>query len=522
MSQAQFFQEPQFQAGLSHRSLNAQSAILLVIQPRTIPQQVLRPYVYNFNSPMIQDMLKAPSVGEAVGVGNFMSANVGAAILPQDNGILMNTAPLSNNWTFVLMIDAMSASGATIRTITSGFFRDEPINPMTMQMGMTPALNPNAALQFMTFTSLGLDQTIGPRSTSQVHVRNCADITPAITNTFTNNEELFLIDPGDLTKATRLQTPEEQIECFGDLAVANQRNHAAVLPTRLKSPRHVLREIGDALDSASSASDAGSVISDMGRHKRHMLADPHETFVTTFRNNLVTSNNTTFVPSPIDVTTSMTLAQLDREYPHLQVQCVGVPHNVSGNDRPQQMICPQNILSYMIANTISAVAIGNAIGEISFRYCSYNHDTMAGAKGMWQIHGASLVCPASQDLIRECVEGFMRILTSDLWPIIEMTHGQFDIMVKHDAHGETYIDLQLLDFGRIDGLYVTHNNISGLVTPSIGTAEHLKHNAGELDKLINSIRMKYDYPPEGLLGSTPIYNNNRLPHVPLPFIPMHV
>jgi hypothetical protein len=372
----------------------------------------------------------------------------------------------------------------------------------------------------MTFMSLALDQTLGPRPTQQISIRSAADITPALTNQFAQGHELFLIDPGDLTKATRLQTPSEQIECFGDLAVANRRQHAAVLPSRLKSPRHVLREIGDALDSASVASDAGSVVSDMNRNRCNMIGDSYETFVHTFKQNLATANNTSFIPSPVDVTTSMTLEQLDHVYPNLQVQCVGVPHSLNGNDRPQQMICPQNILSYMIANTISAVAVGKAIGEIAFRYCSYSKDIMSSATGAWQIHNASLVCPASQELIRECVEEFMRSLTFDLWPIIKMTHGDFDIMVRHDAQGETFIDLQLLDFGRIDGMYITHNNLAGLVTPSIGTENELSHNATELQRLVDSIGLKYECPPSGMIGSTQSIVSDRIPHIP--FVPMHV
>jgi hypothetical protein len=78
----------------------------------------------------------------------------------------------------------------------------------------------------------------------------------------------------------------------------------------------------------------------------------------------------------------------------------------------------------------------------------------------------------------------------------------------------------LLDFGRIDGMYITHNNLAGLVTPSIGTENELSHNATELQRLVDSIGLKYECPPSGMIGSTQSIVSDRIPHIP--FVPMHV
>lgn len=484
-------------------------AILLVFTPQAIPTQVARPYVYSFSNIFLNELISSRSAGEALAPTADISQSMGTAVLPAAEGILINTKPLSERWTFILIIDTKEGLGLTNRNIYSGFFIDEPVNRATMQMGNSPTINPNAIMQFATCMQVANSDLITTgMPDSRLYVHKLADVISPIANQL-SGRELFLMTPAKLSTSAQQTAPDEMMILFNEVGLANMTANQPNVACRLKSPRHLLRDIANSVDAAAACAKTSFVQNDVDQAQGtgHIPGFDNSpgTFQYALAQNLCSSECTTHITGPINTMRQLTLAALDHMFPNMLVQVTQIPQNYLGMHRPQEINNAQNVLSTMISHTIGTLASSFAISDIAFRYSSRSFDILNPNQGMWEIHRVNMIQSGVSDAdIHNTVNRFLMVLSNDLWPLIKLTHGDFQIMVSHTQCGATYIDLQLLDFGKVDGIYVAESKLAGITNPLIGNDQHLDNNVNQLRMLADSFAANFNSPamvlPPALLG----------------------
>ena len=119
---------------------------LELFSPKRLPTQVLRSYVYDITPEFLDHVFNsgAASMQEAIAPnGAKNNPAVSTAMMPIDQGLILDTNEISNTWSFVLIIDTdpmsngirHAAPSTKTRFIASGYvaglnlaMAEEPIN----------------------------------------------------------------------------------------------------------------------------------------------------------------------------------------------------------------------------------------------------------------------------------------------------------------------------------------------------------------------------------------------------------
>lgn len=474
---------------------NGNSATLYVVTPRNIPQQVIRPYQYNFDENLVNLMAEETDIRYIFNPHSraFHSEVLNQAIIPNMQGTPIDTSDFSMMWSFVLVIDQAKSPGSSYilptnknRTLVSGFFLDEPINPQTIHY-TKPTPNMRALMLFTHISNVALNDYISPKlgSSEQLTITRDDDCISSFVDNVSSGD-MYLMTPSAIRRVTHTGNDGESISTYGDNHVATLTENV-VTTSRLNSPKHQFQDIVYALDSAMDHSIERGL-----RPSSSMVnegyTDPLQDFMNVFDANIVTSNH--FNPiAGIEVNKSMTLGQLDQIFPNLKVQPFEVPNTSRWDVRDQKELTIHNSMSSMIASTVGAIATGSGIGQISFRYTSKITTNVleVGQKDAWEIKFVVTLVPANDGRRKGCIRAFTDSLKLNLWPILQTMGGDFDVIIHHDINGETLVSLQFHDFNKSYGWYETCNRLGGMSVPVVGDINSIINNSSELQCLMDSI-----------------------------------
>ena len=484
-------------------------ATLFLFSPKILPTQVLRSYAYNLTPQFYDDVVgRASTLQEAVAPnGAGKKDSVVTSILPEDIGTLLNTYELSNTWSFVLTIDdnpinhgiRTAAPSASTRFIGSGYVAgldnlgaEEPVNPLTQ------TVNPRAVLVFTHATITYLHNEIGMRGgVRKYSVSHDTDLITALTATMTaSSDQLFLGTPGDIMGMIDTSDPNSMVGAYGPLAITSEYvdDGAKNVNSILKSPKHQLNTVMHSLDVALNRSEADFVKSSI------LPASPDvqsKVVRNTFTEELPNSNYS-MPKQGIDTSRPITLSQLLRMFPNINIRPVKIPNQNNWGVTPQENMSLRNKMCSMVAATITSILPGCGLADISFRYNSWikNDQFMAVPSGIWEfyepIHPLAQTTP---DNLKKMVELFKMTLENELFPILRAVHGEFDLMVICNLTGEILLDLNYFDDQRNtaspeDGFYETNGRLGGLLNPMICKLETLNSNAGMLSTLADTAIVK--------------------------------
>lgn len=516
-------------------SYSGPQATLYLFSPKLIPTQVLRPYLYNFTSGFVNDVINHPTtLQEAVAPNqNGKTDSVVQAILPDINGSVMNTYELSNTWSFVLSIDdnpitqgirfASPAPGT--RLIASGYVvgidtsrAEEPVNPIT------GTINPRAVLVFthstMTFIQNEMGVKGGMRSYTTSHDSDL--ITPMNAAMATNGETLYLGTPGDLMNCTDFSNPDQPATAFGDLVIGtgNISNGSKTVDGVLKSPKHQLNTIMHSMDEAITYSEDSFVKSSImpvsADYEDHRIRGQ-------FAENLPNSRKQ-LPKTGLDTTQPMSMAHLTQLFPNIVIRPFSVPNQGGWSVSPQDAMSCKNQMSSLIASTISSVMPGVGLCSISFRYNSWTKadQFMAIPAGMWQIYEpvSTFVETSGEEQIK-IVNYFKKVLENELFPILRSVRGEFDLMAFCNLGGEILLNLNFLcdiQGGKVpdalEGVYETNGRLGGLLNPMVGPYGVVNSNIGALmnfsreviDQRVGPQSYHPSYPELDALNEQPVYS----------------
>lgn len=479
-------------------SFGDNDATLIIYSPTAVPDQVVRPYTYKFgaglaNAVMDQDTNRMLSPSSAKNQSN----DVLTSIVPDANGIQMNTGIFQDRWSFILIINHQSLgrqyrAGCGSRMITTGYFIDEPMAPTTM-FNTTPVLNPNATMVF-THTS-GMNATLSRGPNGDIPLRTTTmDVDHVdVTASQLFSEAMYLNTPGDVDSATmRMNDTGNLMVTPGAIALQSLQGGSAKIASRLKSPIHQMQEIFHTFNTAithSEQMDNANLATPLS------FKSPEDIMRDTIRGNLPGSNsgcgvNMSYI---LDTTQPMFLGKLIQTFQNIQVFPFKIPTTTQWDVYPQTIVDIKTTMSSLVSSTLTFVAQQLWISSISFRYNSWMggatfganmHPSVALSPEVWEFYECSKLVPAEAEELKATVEGFKRSLEWQLFPIIQAVGGHFDLMCQVDVWGNTLIDLRFMDNGdQGDGFITTNNKLGGYIAPTIGTMSTVNHNAQQLASL---------------------------------------
>lgn len=490
---------------LGNQAVRPSEVMLMLFSPRKIQDQQLHTYHYSFPSGLADYLDQFSDMREAVGRGpNVDHEAIRSSIKPDPNGITLPTDALADKWTFVLFIDEAHRI-MTKRHIYSGWFKEEPININTINMS-NPALNYNATMMISTSVILNVQNQHNPQGTSNIMSINGSHTIPAETNQLAS-ADLYYLNPGNINRVNYSdQQPGYDNEAgihFHDLSIANNSNrHNFMSNLTQQSPTHHFRDIVGHIGSArNQIMDAGEGDVEIqgplhdGPPDREAAYDPRNTFDDYVTQNLSADSNTAVMGQlgSFEPSVPHTLKELTNLFPDIQIYPVRVNPNPQWDQRPQNIVCSQNIYSYMSVQVIEAYALSYGIGNIAFRYSSYANTELGRRQGAWKIENVQMLVQTSQQAIAQAVKGLQQGLENDLFPILLTVAGDFDLMIRYDT-SQTLVSLNFMDDPQFnEGVLEFSGAIGGMTVPIIGGQQSVIYNHQSLASLINQIKEK-DFP----------------------------
>lgn len=470
-------------------------ASLFVFSPAMMPTQVLRSYVYNFTPNLVDEIVTArDKMRRSVapnGLG-ISSANVQGAILPDVNGVPIDTTTMSNQWTFVLIVDAVPPNSnrralmsPTSRVISTGFCSEEPINPLTK------TVNPNAVLMFTKSNTSYVTKAYGQTGmTTDVSNASDLDVVSEMNGMITPGTDLFIGTPQDIRSMVS-NTPDGMMGVYGQLCLSNVKadQDSRLVANSLKTPMIQFGNIVNSLDEAVDFSMArtDSIMSPLVDR----LEDPAEIAKAAFDSNV--RGSTEMQPrNGLDISKPMTMQQLMFVFNGaVEVFPFQIPPASPWDATPQEVMSPRNQMSSMLSASLSNLVPACGIANITFRYASAAPNALFSAvnnKGIWELYNAVPIVPCGPEKEEANLRIFMNYFEMELTPILRLVNGEFDLLCHVDISGSVLLDLIYRDdpyshqLGQ--GFYDTSCRLGGFLNPMVGTLDTINHNASQLDCLV--------------------------------------
>lgn len=490
-------------------AFNRGEATLFVFTPKVLPTQVLRSYQFNFGNELISEISHFGSIQEAFApLGGGHKDAINKAVLPSADGKILNTGVFGDKWTFVLIIDndpykfrqiRNCAPAPAQRLIGVGYFTEEPI--------FNGVHNPNAIMIFTHHTSTYNTVSYGQYgATNNMSINHDLDlIGNGVSNCY--GQELFLSTPRDIMQTVEMTSSGECIGNIGDVMVSNIPNGSpAMVANILKSPKHFLTNVGEALDMSVQT------VQDERENKLRsqimpaVMGSDADTGRAYFTENVLGSSG--MLPTNgLDMSKPMTLSQLDFHYPNLVVKQFKIPMNSSWNVSPQEAMNPRNIASAIVSSGLQSFASGCGLTSISFAYSSWVKVDPFSTQpaGIWQVYNADTLYPCDVAQQKRCVDNFKKVFAMNIFPTLRSLNGEFDLGVIYNSSGEIMVDILFGDDRNQmrpgEAFYETSSRLGGILNPVMTDHEGLLNNAVQLRGLVDTVLGTR-------LGSDIFHNNN--------------
>ena len=482
-------------------------ALLYVFSPVPIPTQVLRPYQYDFSENLIDTLANTKEPLRKVITENQktytkLAYDINSAIRPNTDGITLDTETVSRQWSFILVIDVvrmdtpdrMCVANPTVRTIATGYVTDEPVNVATR----TP--NPNAVLQFTKCTVTNIQPSYGYGGRLD-RIGNQHDVDLFDSRVQQMVPMTTLLAPGtpkDLLKSVQIDyTDHSLINAIGAVGLSNVGENGDTTRTTDNSLKVPTAQFGDivgtlnqAITTAKRRSNAAnsSLIPRDARDSIDMARDE-------FRMSLPGSD-TLMYQQGLDPTTAITMDQLIRMYPNLQIFPYQLPMTNIWDASPQNVQDRRNAMSSMLSAALSSLLPASGLTEISFRYDSYVRNSPYGSSdpnGIFMPVSYSTLINCSPEQQVNAVEEFKTLFIERVVPIVKTYNGEFSLFARIDMCGHILIDLHYEDMSGYnpgEGWYETSGRLGGYLNPMIADQRTFNTNATQLIGLCDVVMSK--------------------------------
>ena len=498
------------------------NAMLYVFSPNMVPTQVLRPYCYNFTGNFVDALSQTRDNLRKVirqPEGTKLADDIHKAILPDPIGVPLDTNLISQQWSFVLIADSQhptmgarqQAASPVIRTISTGYCSEEPVNPTT------GTINHNAVLMFTKTSVTTISPMIGPQGmqTREICNNDIALIDDRIG--MLTNQALFSGTPRDLVRGFSYdRLNRQQIMMPGDASLSNVKDGdgSKMISNNLSTPCIQLGDIAQAIESGievatTSATGTTSALTP------DAMNDPIDVAIDNF-NLAVPGSDVIMMRGSFDTSHPMTMQQLVMIFPNLDIFRVPVPAVNVWDSSPQNVQTKRNAMSSMLAASITNLLAASGLASIAFRYDSYAGMTGFGLgdkNGVFYPKSWSSIVPSDDAAQMKSVDQFKMYFIYNLVPVVRAIGGEFILMCSIDIVGHILIDLIYRDEYGLnpgEGWYETSGRLGGFTNPMVADMATFNTNAQQLTELAHNVSGSHLQTLSSFGFNQPVINSNMM------------
>lgn len=491
------------------------NAFIAFFAPRRMSRQFKRPLSYEFSNKFAERLVDGINKSVDAGTPSFLrsiveSPEIANEITPssREGGYAFSAERLSDNWTFMLVIDNDSmANGASfkvtpgsgVRTVIQGYCNIEPISanktPNPSCVLYVTHVNTISKLRRFSGGSLGYSDTIN-------NVAN-VDYIDAGTTTLLSSA------PGNLQKMTPADafyaySPIDgmigRTAVIGPQTTVSQSTSEIMINSRQNSPTDQMATISNALYKSAGAVKNAHVGGDMNEGR--IIGDSRGAFVSTFSTEL--QDRTTFNGQLCEGGAIILNTLMNKYRPKIEGP-FKYPDETMLNIVNQEWDSADNMMCAMLANVVPSLLSNYGLSEIGFRV-----RYLLNQEPITETNIFKGFIPMTDDQLQSRVVAFLRHFKSVLVPMISQGR-EFDLQMACCTTGMTRICMNFLhDPVDLAKVYEVPTILGGLNSPLIGTENSLKNNGQNLVKLVEFLSST-NADLSDLLEMTDPYNNMDLP-----------
>lgn len=480
-------------------NFNVGNSVLILLSPRDVCDHYKRPYVYNFDNNLIENIaeniVSHPSMQHSV--KNIIDGvpSINHAILPASYGFNIATSAYSHSWGFVFIIDDNMGPGVINNNISNrrifiGVCGQEPIS----QMGLASAtpekyLNPNCQLIITKQMLIRKYATFGSRNyrdaTRTTINDNLVHYDQTLWGDGGGDSTFYTLNPGSIHN--RVNFEEDQLSAIHDLGSSINVMGSSKIKSSLESPKKQMQDILSAIQSGSQNLSFLSTQGDFAEEAitpiGHGLDDTStmfQSYVHSAFNEKNINDNAINDANMIDPGAFVNISMLMSNYAP-RVFPVNIPQNDRVDIIPQHYKSVNNIFSSLVCSVIPSYMSSSNISEIAFMYNSY-HDAIS-------INHIASLTTSDNETLKLAWQTFEFLIRSDLFPILRHNGGEFDLQVLSVLNANTDVILNFLDHEilPVGSIYRENTQLGGITSSLIGNTNNVDTNSVRLNDLIRQI-----------------------------------
>lgn len=488
-------------------NLMTNEQILVILPPRRLAPQKIRPLVYNFNNEFLNTMEQCFNSPTSTTLTK-LNKNLSSAIMPSSHGgIDINTNMYSETWAFIMIVNIKNNGDMhSQRMLYAGTFLDEPINPLSGRP------NPQAKMIFTTTSILtGNNSPVGSQRIQLQADNMIVDPHVLTRSTLGESGDMFFNLVGDIVDVTDSPTstfgyPEEKIANLSRITLANM-DKTANLPKAAVEPVSIVNDIGELIKTGLNQTSITDYVDCTNPHPIHTSGSDifhrnsdeymisHELI-----NNLpsLSRNNNHFIRSGLDVSRGvMVFGDIIQSLPNLQIinakDKTGQLSNV-GDGMDQSLDSRQTVLSYLLSYAIEPIVSSSGISSIAFEYHSHvpNSSLFTGRKNPeWFIQRIIPMVEVDGQTLNAYIDRFKKYMEELVFSTIASSLGNSIgssdfVCFCNYIHGvECKVQLKLLDYQSScqQGFYKSYGFLLPLTAPTVGNSNVIGNNIQQVNKL---------------------------------------
>lgn len=402
---------------------------------------------------------------------------------------IVQTSMLSDNWQFVLII--LENGGGTVsplmkqRVIVTGYCLEEPINPMSLS-NPKPTINPNATLVFTHRTVVGETMTQGHdgfhvrdyRTHMDVHCVDNTQIKPLV-----QHQEMHLLDPKTCWDTYTYTEGANSFSLPGVTSSLDNQNGPIALTTTLDNPKSTLKDIltvvHNAHENLQMESRMGSAQNTSVLHPNATKETLHSMVASNFENKYTMYNSGG--PTENEV---WHMRKLMSMYPGIDIQPIGLEKAYSFAAADQVAQTAENTFSALLCAVVPSVMVDLGLNTIAFT-ATVRQVSVINERCFWNVSHREAFMPLPDKELNIRAKGVMTALINGVFETIRLTRGDFTVSASFTLSGRSHVLLNFLSNSMPNQTpYEVPTNLSGLLTPTFGTAACHGQNAQSLQNLM--------------------------------------
>lgn len=482
-------------------------AVLYVFPPKQgqVSDMALRPLQYNFDDNFFG---QAQEISSQALRGTNRSSVLVESLMRQGNlndqmivnmtpTFTMRTSLLSEKWRFLLILTeqnkpmgmgtfASTLSPSSNRYIYTGFFEDEPFNPLTF--GASRTLNENCFM-VITHKSLVSANTRMGRFGSESFVNTMqsdsivhAGLTRDLVADNISSRGLQLMTPDNCVTSSEQSSDGFTYASYGKSSLIND-NGAVAVQGKFEQPAQNVRGVLEGILLNQEETNQRKSISVY--HRNEILDDYTED---TLRRNSLSSflqGRTSPLVSKfdLDVNSRISSADLDKMVNGtLTVVPIDMQKPMFYDTADTTESSMVNQYSSLIGTVVPQIISFAGLNSLQFRYDAM---VMNGVtQDQFFIERAEGIYQMTPDEIRQRVAAVQFELSRGIFDVILRAVGAFSVLIKVDVSGMTQIRLSLIDQGKTNFAdFEIPSFAGGIITPMIGDDVLMAGNSQSIETL---------------------------------------